>query len=38
MGLGLSSGVLIAVPCPQERAASGQVIEEAIQQALGEAR
>ncbi|KAI6079873.1 Pseudouridine-metabolizing bifunctional protein-like isoform X3 [Aix galericulata] len=38
MGLGLSSGVLIAVPCPQEQAASGQVIEEAIQQALGEAR
>ncbi|XP_066854178.1 uncharacterized protein [Anser cygnoides] len=38
LGLGLSSGVLIAVPCPQERAASGQVIEEAIQQALGEAR
>ncbi|KAJ7410526.1 pseudouridine-metabolizing bifunctional protein C1861.05-like isoform X1 [Willisornis vidua] len=38
LGLGLSSGVLIAVPCPQERAASGQVIEEAIQQALSEAR
>ncbi|KAM6293673.1 uncharacterized protein LJ264_016843 [Porphyrio hochstetteri] len=38
LGLGLRSGVLIAVPCPQERAASGQVIEEAIQQALGEAR
>ncbi|XP_009885701.1 PREDICTED: pseudouridine-metabolizing bifunctional protein C1861.05-like [Charadrius vociferus] len=38
LGLGLSSGVLIAVPCPEERAASGQVIEEAIQQALGEAR
>ncbi|KAM9292624.1 uncharacterized protein RDI95_002425 [Morus bassanus] len=38
LGLGLSSGVLIAVPCPQERAVSGQVIEEAIQQALSEAR
>nr|XP_025975607.1 pseudouridine-metabolizing bifunctional protein C1861.05-like isoform X2 [Dromaius novaehollandiae] len=38
LGLGLSSGVLIAVPCPQEQAASGQVIEEAIQQALKEAR
>ncbi|XP_051496517.1 uncharacterized protein LOC127394531 isoform X1 [Apus apus] len=38
LGLGLSSGVLIAVPCPQERAASGQAIEEAIQQALSEAR
>uniref|UniRef100_A0A8C3JDQ6 Carbohydrate kinase PfkB domain-containing protein n=1 Tax=Calidris pygmaea TaxID=425635 RepID=A0A8C3JDQ6_9CHAR len=38
LGLGLSSGVLIAVPCPEERAASGQVIEEAIQQALSEAR
>ncbi|NWT36091.1 YOW5 protein, partial [Chroicocephalus maculipennis] len=38
LGLGLSSGVLIAVPCPEERAASGQVMEEAIQQALSEAR
>ncbi|PKU36068.1 pseudouridine-metabolizing bifunctional [Limosa lapponica baueri] len=38
LGLGLSSGVLIAVPCPEERATSGQVIEEAIQQALSEAR
>ncbi|NXJ59633.1 YOW5 protein, partial [Rostratula benghalensis] len=38
LGLGLSSGVLIAVPCPEERAASGQVIEEAIRQALNEAR
>ncbi|NXG63618.1 YOW5 protein, partial [Hemiprocne comata] len=38
LGLGLSSGVLIAVPCPQERAASSQDIEEAIQQALSEAR
>ncbi|XP_057878686.1 uncharacterized protein LOC131082640 isoform X2 [Melospiza georgiana] len=38
LGLGLGSGVLIAVPCPQERAAQGQVIEEAIQQALSQAR
>ncbi|XP_010220164.1 PREDICTED: pseudouridine-metabolizing bifunctional protein C1861.05-like [Tinamus guttatus] len=38
LGLGLSSGVLIAVPCPQERAASGRAVEEAIQQALHEAR
>ncbi|XP_041906507.1 pseudouridine-metabolizing bifunctional protein C1861.05-like isoform X3 [Corvus kubaryi] len=38
LGLGLSSGVLIAVPCPQERAAEGQAIEEAIQQALSQAR
>ncbi|KFP88893.1 hypothetical protein N310_13890, partial [Acanthisitta chloris] len=38
LGLGLSSGVLIAVPCPKEQAASGQVIEEAIQLALSEAR
>lgn len=36
--LGLSSGVLIAVPCPQEQAAPGQLIEDAIQQALSEAR
>ncbi|XP_064011573.1 uncharacterized protein LOC135181955 isoform X2 [Pogoniulus pusillus] len=38
LGLGLNSGVLIAVPCPQERATSAQVIEEATQQALSEAR
>ncbi|XP_058276263.1 uncharacterized protein LOC120752289 isoform X2 [Hirundo rustica] len=38
LGLGLSSGVLIAVPCPQERAAQGQAIEEAIQKALSQAR
>ncbi|XP_041254655.1 pseudouridine-metabolizing bifunctional protein C1861.05-like isoform X6 [Onychostruthus taczanowskii] len=38
LGLGLSSGVLIAVPCPQERAAEGQAIEKAIQQALSQAR
>ncbi|XP_019370953.1 PREDICTED: uncharacterized protein LOC109296156 isoform X2 [Gavialis gangeticus] len=38
LALGLSSGVLIAVPCPKEQAASGQIIEHAIQQALKEAR
>ncbi|XP_053799465.1 uncharacterized protein LOC128788448 isoform X1 [Vidua chalybeata] len=38
LGLGLSSGVLIAVPCPRVRAAEGQAIEEAIQQALSQAR
>ncbi|NXP41815.1 YOW5 protein, partial [Leiothrix lutea] len=38
LGLGLGSGVLIAVPCPQERAAEGQAIEEAIQKALSQAR
>ncbi|XP_042693713.1 pseudouridine-metabolizing bifunctional protein C1861.05-like isoform X3 [Centrocercus urophasianus] len=38
LGLGLSSGVLIAVPCPQKQAASSQLIEDAIQQALSEAR
>ncbi|XP_054845116.1 uncharacterized protein LOC129336129 isoform X2 [Eublepharis macularius] len=36
--LPLGSGVLIAVPCPEEQAASGQLIEEAIQQALRESR
>ncbi|XP_019345178.1 uncharacterized protein LOC102565606 isoform X1 [Alligator mississippiensis] len=38
LALGLSSGVLIAVPCPKEQAASGQIFEDAIQQALKEAR
>lgn len=38
LALGLGSGVLIAVPCPLEKAASGRVIEDAIQQALSEAR
>ncbi|NXN81856.1 YOW5 protein, partial [Bombycilla garrulus] len=38
LGLGLSTGVLIAVPCPQERATEGQAMEEAIQQALSQAR
>lgn len=36
--LQLDSGVLIAVPCPPHEAASGQLIEEAIQQALDEAQ
>ncbi|XP_069823709.1 uncharacterized protein [Dendropsophus ebraccatus] len=36
--LRLDSGVLISVPIPSEYAASGQMIEEAIQQALEEAR
>ncbi|XP_053112226.1 uncharacterized protein LOC128327452 [Hemicordylus capensis] len=35
--LQLGSGVLIAVPCPKDQATSGQLIEEAIQQALKEA-
>uniref|UniRef100_A0ACB8FMC5 Uncharacterized protein n=1 Tax=Sphaerodactylus townsendi TaxID=933632 RepID=A0ACB8FMC5_9SAUR len=38
LALQLGSGVLIAVPCPEEEAVSGQLIEEAIQQALREAR
>ncbi|XP_072001353.1 uncharacterized protein [Engystomops pustulosus] len=36
--LRLGSGVLISVPIPSEYAASGQMIEEAIHQALEEAR
>ncbi|XP_018426000.1 PREDICTED: pseudouridine-metabolizing bifunctional protein C1861.05-like [Nanorana parkeri] len=36
--LRLGSGVLIAVPIPPEHAASGEMIEKAIQQALKEAR
>ncbi|XP_063164288.1 uncharacterized protein LOC134500797 isoform X3 [Candoia aspera] len=36
--LQLGSGVLIAVPCPPDQAASGKLIEEAIQQALNEAQ
>ncbi|KAM9311495.1 uncharacterized protein PAF06_009309 [Gastrophryne carolinensis] len=36
--LRLGSGLLIAVPIPPEHAASGQIIEEVIQQALQEAR
>ncbi|XP_043944411.1 pseudouridine-metabolizing bifunctional protein C1861.05-like [Protopterus annectens] len=35
---GLCSGLLIAVPIPEAHAASGQVIEEAIHQAVTEAR
>ncbi|XP_070612428.1 uncharacterized protein [Erythrolamprus reginae] len=38
LNLKLGSGVLIAVPCPTHETASGQLIEEAIQQALDEAR
>ncbi|XP_030399907.1 pseudouridine-metabolizing bifunctional protein C1861.05-like [Gopherus evgoodei] len=38
LALGLGSGVLIAVPCPKEDAASGQIIEDAIQEALSNAR
>lgn len=36
--LGFQSGVLIAVPVPEEQAGGGQQIEEAIQAALAEAR
>ncbi|KAM4037915.1 uncharacterized protein ACNLHF_016339 isoform 1-T5 [Anomaloglossus baeobatrachus] len=36
--LGLDSGVLISVPIPSEHASSGRMIEEAIHQALEEAR
>ncbi|XP_040201666.1 pseudouridine-metabolizing bifunctional protein C1861.05-like isoform X1 [Rana temporaria] len=36
--LRVGSGVLIAVPIPPEHAASGEIIEEAIQQALEETR
>lgn len=36
--LGLQSGVLLAVPIPEEHAAAGQQIEEAIQAAVTEAR
>ncbi|KAL8222094.1 UNVERIFIED_CONTAM: hypothetical protein K2H54_074916 [Gekko kuhli] len=38
LALQLGSGVLIAVPCPEEEAASGQLIGEATQQALWESR
>ncbi|XP_074488481.1 uncharacterized protein LOC141765980 isoform X2 [Sebastes fasciatus] len=37
LSLGLQSGVLLAVPIPQEHAAAGQLIEEAIQAAVTEA-
>jgi hypothetical protein len=33
----LESGILIAVPIPKQHAASGKIIESAIQQALKEA-
>lgn len=38
LSLGLQSGVLIAVPVPEEHAGEGQQIEEAIQAAMTEAR
>lgn len=38
MSLGLQSGVLIAVPIPEEHAAAGQQIEEAIRAAVTEAK
>ena len=38
LSLGLQSGVLLAVPIPEEHAAAGQQIEEAIQAAVTEAR
>ncbi|KAM4676558.1 uncharacterized protein O3C94_009010 isoform 1-T2 [Discoglossus pictus] len=38
LDLKMGSGLLIAVPIPDDHAASGQLIEEAIQQALKEAR
>ncbi|XP_043723053.1 pseudouridine-5'-phosphate glycosidase isoform X2 [Telopea speciosissima] len=38
MKLGLGTGILIAVPIPKEHAASGNLIESAIQRALKEAR
>lgn len=38
LSLGLQSGVLFAVPIPEEQAAAGQQIEEAIQTAVTEAR
>ncbi|CAK6950857.1 uncharacterized protein zgc:136858 isoform X2 [Scomber scombrus] len=37
LSLGLQSGVLLAVPIPEEHAAAGQQIEEAIQTAVTEA-
>ncbi|KAM6960566.1 uncharacterized protein FYW47_009136 [Aplochiton taeniatus] len=37
LSLGLESGLLLAVPIPEEYAASGQQIQEAIQTALAEA-
>ncbi|KAG7454455.1 hypothetical protein MATL_G00259880 [Megalops atlanticus] len=37
LSLGLQSGLLVAVPIPEEHAAAGQQIEEAIQTAVAEA-
>ncbi|XP_042351382.1 pseudouridine-metabolizing bifunctional protein C1861.05 [Plectropomus leopardus] len=37
LSLGLQNGVLLAVPIPEEHAAAGQLIEEAIQAAVTEA-
>lgn len=38
LSLGLQGGVLLAVPVPEEHAAAGQQIEEAVQAAVAEAR
>lgn len=38
LDLGLQSGILLAVPIPEEHAATGQQIEDAIQTALSEAK
>lgn len=38
LSLSLQSGVLLAVPIPDEHAAAGQQIEDAIQVAVTEAR
>ncbi|XP_030457071.2 pseudouridine-5'-phosphate glycosidase [Syzygium oleosum] len=38
MKLRLGSGILFAVPIPKEHSASGQLIEDAIERAIGEAR
>ncbi|XP_076083091.1 uncharacterized protein LOC143054088 isoform X1 [Mytilus galloprovincialis] len=38
LSLGLQSGILIAVPIPQESSADGEIIEDTIQQALNEAK
>lgn len=38
LSLGLQSGILLAVPIPEEHAAAGQLIEEAVQAAVTEAR
>lgn len=38
LSLGLQSGILLAVPIPEEHASAGKQIEEAIQAAVTEAR